>query len=112
MHIQALIMHKQGINICFSEVDYIHSSPRNTSFLGEEHLSYSPTKRLFLGEEAYLSRNRGGFRAISLLKPLINLITNSYISTENLSIYFPFTSKQLKEDSFFPKDYLLSISLM
>ena len=97
MHIQALIMHKQGINICFSEVDYIHSSPRNTSFLGEE---------------AYLSRNRGGFRAISLLKPLINLITNSCISTENLSIYFPFTSKQLKEDSFFPKDYLLSISLM
>ena len=97
MHIQALIMHKQGINICFSEVDYIHSSP---------------TKRLFLGEEAYLSRNRGGFRAISLLKPLINLITNSCISTENLSIYFPFTSKQLKEDSFFPKDYLLSISLM
>jgi len=44
MHIQALIMHKQGINICFSEVDYIHSSPRNTSFLGEEHfLTHRPS---------------------------------------------------------------------
>lgn len=44
MHIQALIMYKQGMNICFFEVDSTHSSPRNTSFLGEEHfLAHRPS---------------------------------------------------------------------